>query len=123
MRSYEAICVFNPEIGEEKINSVISKIEEKIKHSKGEIVKVDKWGLKRLAYSPRKFSKVKEGFYAVVYFKSDGKAPGEVRDLIRVTEGIVLYGIAVSKSEAPREEKAPEEQKVEIASSMLEEPK
>ena len=123
MKSYEAICVFNTELGEEKVSAIVSKIEDKIRSSKGEVTKIDKWGTRRLAYSPRKLKNVKDGNYIVIYFNSETRIPLEIRDLLRVTEGVVLYSIGVSKGLPAVEGKAPEEEKVEIAASMLERPK
>ena len=122
MKSYEVICVFHPELKEEKIDSIISKIEGKVRSSKGEVQKVDKWGIKKLAFSPKKSKGVKEGYYVAIYFKSESTVPSSVRDLLRVTEGVVRYLITVSKGR-PLEEFAagPEEEKVEISPSMLEE--
>ena len=121
MKPYDAIFVFDPKVGEERINLIVNKIEEKIRAGRGEIKKTEKWGIRKLAFSPRKFKGVKEGYYIAIFFDGEGKLPIEVRDLLRVTEGIVLYNIIAAKEAAP-EPKA-EEEKVEIAASMLEEPK
>jgi len=124
VKSYEAICIFYPDLAEEKINSVVTKVEDKVRSLKGEIEKVDRWGIRKLQLSPRKTKKVSEGFYVAVYFKGESEVPNGVRSLLKVTEGILRFMIAVSKPKPLEGEGAAGgEEKVEIASSMLEEPK
>ncbi len=120
VKPYDAIFVFDPKVPEERINLITAKIEDKIRAGKGEIKKTEKWGMRKLAYSPKKFKQVKEGYYVAIFFEGEGRLPTEVRDLLRVTEGIVLYSIIAAREAEP--EAKPEEEKVEIAASMLEEP-
>jgi small subunit ribosomal protein S6 len=123
VKSYEAICVFQSDLGEERINAIISKIEGKIKSSKGEIVKIDKWGIRRLLVSPKRTKKHKDGYYVAVYFKGEPAVPAAIRNLIGVTEGVLRHMIAVSKGGGLEEfAGAPAEERVEIAPSMLERP-
>jgi len=120
VKSYEAIFVFEPGTADEKINSTIGKIENKIKSAGGSVGKVDKWGTRRLAISPKRNKTIKEGFFTIVYFNGEGSAPNEVRNVLKVTEGVVRYVINISKGIPSQEEaKAPEEEKVEISPSML----
>jgi small subunit ribosomal protein S6 len=121
VKPYDAIFVFNPNTSEERISSIVTKVEDKIRARGGEITKTEKWGVRRLAYSPKKFKNVKEGYYVAIFFRSEGKVLVEVRDLLRVTEEIILYSLITAKEAEP--EAPAREEKVEIAASMLEEPK
>lgn len=124
MKLYEAICIFHPELGAEKIDSVVAKVEGKIKGSGGEVKKIDKWGMKRMSYSPARAKGVKDGYYVAIYFSGPGATPNEVNSLLRVTEGLIRHMVAVSKGEPAAEKpEVKEEEKVEIAQSMLEGPK
>lgn len=123
MKSYDAIITFNPEMHEEKINAIVSKVEAKIQSLGGEVTKTEKWGMKKMAFSPKKAKGVKEGYYVAIFFKGEGAVPIEVRNILRVTEGVIRYLITVSNEvrlEMPPQGK---EEKVEIASAMLEGPK
>lgn len=123
MKRYEAICIFYPDLAPEKIDSVISKVEGKITGSGGEVKKIDRWGMKKLSYAPRKGKGVKEGYYVAVYFSGPGATPNEVNGLLSVTEGLIRHMVAVSQvMPAAEKPETKEEDKVEIASSMLESP-
>ncbi|MCX5725959.1 MAG: 30S ribosomal protein S6 [Candidatus Saganbacteria bacterium] len=117
MNSYDCICVFGPKTKEEKTNAILLKLEKIIKDGGGEVVKVEKWGLRRLPFRFKKAKNEQEGFYTLTNFKGSPKTVPELQSLIRVTEDIIRFIItkAVEK-ELPAAE-APE--KVEIAESML----
>jgi small subunit ribosomal protein S6 len=121
VKSYEAVCVFHPNTAEEKITSVISKIEAKISSLGGTVLKTDKWGMKRLAVSPKNSRTIKEGYYVAVYFDSDPSVPAQVTNIFTVTEDVLRFMISLSQgAPIPAAAAAPEtEGKVEISPSML----
>mgnify|MGYP001575375826 CR=1 FL=1 len=49
MNRYEMMLLIDPNLGDEKIGELITKIEDKIKSWGGEIEKTEKWGIRRLA--------------------------------------------------------------------------
>ena len=93
MSLYELMMIFDPNLGDEKIEKIISKAEEKIKSLGGEIEKTDKWGSKRLAAPFAKFKKLTNGYYVVIYFKSEPSVPAQVQSSLKVTENIIRYSI------------------------------
>lgn len=99
MNPYELMLIFDPNLGEEKISQILSKIEEKIKNWGGELIKTDKWGIKRLAGTFQKGRGLTQAYYVVIYFESDSNLPGELQAYLKVTENIVRY--LVSRSETP----------------------
>ncbi|MBN2013435.1 30S ribosomal protein S6 [candidate division KSB1 bacterium] len=60
----------------EEIDSTIDKVERNIVNNGGEILKVDRWGKKRLAYE---IKKRQYGYYVEILFKSVG-------DIIKIIE-------------------------------------
>ena len=54
----------------------------------GNIVDVDEWGKKRLAYE---IQKSKEGFYYFIHFEGEANCPNEVEAHIRIMEPVVRY--------------------------------
>lgn len=100
LNSYELMIIFDPNLGEEKIGAMVGKVEDKIKSLKGEISKTDKWGARRLASVMHKAKKLRQGFYVLIYFKSDPSVPAQVQALLKVTENVVRYSV-MRAGEAP----------------------
>ena len=99
MVSYELILLFDPDLGEEKIDGILSKIEGRIKNLGGELEKMDKWGIRKLASMMSRAKKLQQAYYVVIYFKAETSLPGELQNYLKVSENIVRYTIcrAVAK--------------------------
>ncbi len=60
---YETVLILNPEIDDEKKEKLFETIKKIFKRFKGELINVDEWGEKRLAYP---IKKVREGCYILL---------------------------------------------------------
>lgn len=67
MREYETIFVLEPNVDETTVETEIEKVKDIVTHDGGEVVAVEKWGRRKLAYEIRKR---KEGVYVLVRFKA-----------------------------------------------------
>lgn len=75
MRDYELVIVVNPDAGDDGYTAAIERVNRFIQERGGEIVNVDQWGRRRLAYPVENHL---EGYYAVTQFRFE---PREVRSL------------------------------------------
>ena len=64
MRSYQSVLILKPDLDEAQVDQVLEKITEFLSKNNGSIVKVDKWGKKRLAY---RVNKSRFGYYLNIY--------------------------------------------------------
>lgn len=88
MRSYELLMVVRPDLDEESTKAVIEKAKGLITNNGGEIEKEDIWGKRRLAYEIRRF---REGYYAVINFKSEPKATDELDRILKITDEVIRF--------------------------------
>ncbi|MCK7519187.1 MAG: 30S ribosomal protein S6 [Ignavibacteriales bacterium] len=77
MHNYELVYILQADLDEATLTGAVDAIEALIKNSKGEIVKVDKWGKRRLAYPIRK---MREGYYVFISYQME---PTEIVNLKR----------------------------------------
>ena len=64
MRSYQSVLILKPDLDEARVDQVLEKITEFLSKNNGSILKVEKWGKKRLAY---RVNKSRFGFYLNIY--------------------------------------------------------
>ena len=64
MRSYQSVLILKPDLDEAQVDQVLEKITEFLSKNNGSIVKVEKWGKKRLAY---RIKKSRFGYYLNIY--------------------------------------------------------
>lgn len=86
MRNYELVFIIRPDLEEEAYEAMIEKFTGLIQSEGGEIVKVDKWGKRRLAYE---IQKLREGYYVIVYFKGEAAVANELERVLKITDSII----------------------------------
>ena len=64
MRSYQSVLILKSDLDEAEVDRVLEKITEFISKNNGSILKVEKWGKKRLAY---RINKSRFGYYLNIY--------------------------------------------------------
>src|SRR3989338_8267210 len=94
MNNYELILLFDANLGEDKIDAVLARVEEKTKGQGGAIDKIEKWGTKRLASMIKKAKGLTQGYYVLVRFHGPSSLQAELRSYLHVTEHVVRYFIS-----------------------------
>lgn len=87
MNNYESVIIIRPNLDEGEIEGIITKITDLINQD-GEVTKVDKMGVKKLAYEIRKN---KEGYYIVIYFEAAPSIIPELERNYRINENIIKF--------------------------------
>ena len=90
---YEAMVVFSIKNGEESVKALVEKFTALIK-ANGELVNVDEWGKRRLAY-PINYEN--DGYYVVYTFSSKPDFPVEFERVINITDGVMRSLVVLSK--------------------------
>lgn len=88
MRIYEELFIVRPDAAEEEIDAYIEQVKGVITSGGGTVDKVDKWGVRKLAYRVEKRS---EGFYVLVQFTAGPEAVKEVERRMRVTDMVMKW--------------------------------
>ena len=88
MRNYEVVYIIKPGFDDEKYNAIIERYNTLIQNNGGEIVKVDPWGKRRLAYE---IEKLREGYYVLVHFKAETTLPEELERNLKIADDIMRY--------------------------------
>ena len=92
MRKYEVIFIAHPDLDEENLNSVVEKVKGWIADDKGEVVSVDNWGKKKLAYRIRK---QREGQYVLITANMEPASVKNLSQNMRFVESIMRSMITV----------------------------
>ena len=88
MNKYELAVVLSAKLEDDERAAALEKVKGYITRFGGNIVDVDEWGKKRLAYE---IQKSKEGFYYFMRFEGEANCPNEVEAHIRIMEPVVRY--------------------------------
>ncbi|MBE3572448.1 MAG: 30S ribosomal protein S6 [Moorella humiferrea] len=88
MRSYEVVFVIKPDLEAEATAAVIDKFTQLIAEQGGQVVEVDQWGKKRMAYEVRKY---REGYYVLMKFKGMPAVAQELERVLKITDEVIRY--------------------------------
>jgi small subunit ribosomal protein S6 len=88
MRHYETIVIIKPNAGEAVVTAKIDKVTGIINSFDGSIVKVDNWGLKKLAYP---INKEQQGIYVYFEYASAPETIAELERQLRIDDTIFKY--------------------------------
>ena len=92
MKNYELVYVVKPNADEEAREAVMNKVKEVVATA-GEVVNVDVWGTKKLAYPIAKFT---EGYYVLVNFNAGVEVPKELDRNLKINENVIRHMIVVA---------------------------
>jgi len=88
MRIYEELYILRPDTPEEDVEATVEMIRQIVTTAGGTIDKVDKWGVRKLAYRLKKLS---EGFYVLIQFTAKPEVVKELERRLRVSDAVVKF--------------------------------
>jgi small subunit ribosomal protein S6 len=96
LRRYESILIAHVDLSEDELSSLIARYSEIIKGQKGILVKVERWGKRRLAYLIKKQAR---GFYILIDYAGETAAVNELERNLKIHDRILKF-MTVLKEEA-----------------------
>lgn len=96
MKEYELAIIFDASLEGEKIEQEIEKQTTLLERENCEIIKIDKWGVKRLAYP---IKKQENGFYVFIYFKGSSEVIPMLDHVNRINELVLRHMVVKSEEQ------------------------
>jgi small subunit ribosomal protein S6 len=88
MNNYETVFILNPVLSEDQAKDAVDKFVKVLKKTNADVVNVEQWGLKKMAYPINKKS---TGFYNLVEFKADPSAIQTLETEYRRDESVMRF--------------------------------
>ena len=88
MTNYESVLIARQDLGASQVNSIVEDLSNVVKKEGGEVVRVDNWGLKNLAY---RIKKNRKGHYVLMNITAPANAIAEFERIMRFNEDIIRY--------------------------------
>lgn len=95
MRRYETIFIAHPDLPDDHIGELVERLSKIITDLKGVVVKVEKWGKRKLAYPIKKQQK---GYYFLVDFVAEKTVVVELEKNMKFDDKVLKY-LTVKKTE------------------------
>jgi small subunit ribosomal protein S6 len=96
LRRYETILIAHVDLSEDELSSLIARYSTLITGQKGILVKVERWGKRRLAYL---IKKQQRGFYILIDYAGETAAVNELERNLKINDKILKF-MTVLKDDA-----------------------
>jgi len=88
MNIYENIVILNAALSDEEAEAAVTRIKELIAGQGGEVLKIDVWGRRKLAYE---INKQKKGIYVLFYCKTPPATIKKMEDFYKVFDAVIKF--------------------------------
>lgn len=88
LKSYETVFILSPVLSDQQMKDAVAKFRSVLENNKAEIVNVEEWGLKKLAYPIQKKS---TGFYAMIEFNAEPSVVNTLEVEFRRDERVMRF--------------------------------
>ena len=86
MTRYETTFILEPGLDEARVNEEVAKVTQWIQDLGGELIEVQRWGKRRLAYE---IDRKRDGIYTLMLYQGPGAVVKEVERRLRLNESVV----------------------------------
>ena len=86
--TYELTYVINAVISDNQVQDLIKRVSSYVTENGGEVVEVDQWGSRRLAYP---IMKKRNGFYVNMYFRAPGSIILRLERSLEIDDNVLRY--------------------------------
>lgn len=90
MTKYEGTFIIAPELDEAAVQEVIEKVKGIVASHEGEIIDLENWGMKKLAYEVKKR---RTGNYYCMHFNGNTATVDELSRNFRIMDSVIKYMI------------------------------
>ena len=101
MRRYDVVFIALSNLPDTEISEMIERYQNMVTERKGLIIKIDKWGKRKLAYDIKKQNM---GFYVLFDFAGDSKIVDEVERNLKIDDKILKFLTVKTAEEITAEE-------------------
>jgi small subunit ribosomal protein S6 len=88
MEQYETGFLLAPNLSEEETEKLIGQMAEVVSLKEGRLVRQERWGKRRLAYSIKRFS---EAFYVFFHYEGRADIPVELERRFKQSDAVLRY--------------------------------
>ncbi|MFA5515223.1 MAG: 30S ribosomal protein S6 [Desulfuromonadales bacterium] len=88
MRTYETIFIVHPDAVGEQYAGIIEKFKKVLEDQQANVLKVEEWGARKLAYPVKKQSR---GSYVLVAYEAEPQVIAEFERRLRLDETIIKF--------------------------------
>jgi small subunit ribosomal protein S6 len=107
-RDYELGFIISPEVSEEQTRSILDRLGQIVAQHGGQVVKINQWGRRRLAYP---IERHRDGYYVFIDMILTPETVAELERTLKVSEIVLRYMLTKRDAKAVQKEREEREER------------
>jgi small subunit ribosomal protein S6 len=91
VKKYELTCLLDSQLGDDGFESMVTKLESLLQKAGAEVVNIDRWGLRKLAFTSVSLKRRQQAYYVLYQFTAPAGTFDGVEEEIKLDEAILRY--------------------------------
>ena len=91
VKKYEMVLLIDPQIGDSQVETTIQGYKQRLEEAGAEVLHVDQWGLRKLAYSSPALQGRQQAFYTLFQFSGDPALIQPLEAVMKLDESVLRY--------------------------------
>ena len=90
-KKYELVLILDPQVGDTQLEASIEKYKTQLESAGAEVVNVDNWGLRKLAYTSMALRRRQQAFYVLYQFEGAAEILSPIEAALRLDEAVLRH--------------------------------
>lgn len=99
VKKYELVLILDPQVGDTQLEAASEKYKAQLEATGAEIVNVDNWGQRKLAYTSMALRQRQQAFYVLYQFEADPSALVAFEAELRLDEAVLRHLVIAVEGE------------------------
>ena len=96
-KNYELVCILDPQLGEKQLEEEVTKYETFLTGKDAEVAHIDRWGMRKPAYSSVAMKRRQQGYYVLFQFTGEAGLLDALHRELKLDEGVLRYQLVAIK--------------------------
>lgn len=118
-RQYELMFIIKPDLGAEGTNDSINQIIRHMESNGCQVKRVERWGIRKLAYEIKKGQKYREGYYIIIIFDCDPQFAEPFKRWLMLRDEVLRVLLVRSEADPTKPIKPPTAEVLDIYEEEL----
>lgn len=99
VKKYEVVLILDPQVGDTQLESAVEKYKAQLEAAGAEIINVDTWGLRKLAYTSMALRQRQQAFYVMYQIEAGGDILLPYESALRLDEAVLRHLVIAVEGE------------------------
>jgi small subunit ribosomal protein S6 len=91
VKKYEVVLILDPQVGDTQLEAAVEKYKAQLEATGAEVINVDTWGLRKLAYTSMALRQRQQAFYVMYQIEAAGDILLPYEAALRLDEAVLRH--------------------------------